>query len=52
MTGSGTIVEVQAGGEEATFTRKQLDKLIDLGDAGIRTITAEQKKVLGGGWPF
>ncbi|MCI0703424.1 MAG: ribonuclease PH, partial [Planctomycetia bacterium] len=28
MTGSGTIVEVQAGGEEATFTRKQLDKLI------------------------
>src|SRR5258707_2376478 len=25
MTGSGKIIEVQAGGEEATFTRKQLD---------------------------
>jgi len=52
MTGRGTIVEVQAGGEEATFTRKQLDKLIDLGDAGIRSIAAEQKKALGSGWPF
>ena len=52
MTGSGTFVEVQAGGEEATFTRKQLDKLIDLGDAGIRSIIAEQKKALGSAWPF
>ncbi|HJZ56140.1 MAG TPA: ribonuclease PH [Gemmataceae bacterium] len=52
MTGSGKFIEVQGTGEEATYSRKQLDKLIDLGEAGIRTITAEQKKALGSGWPF
>ena len=52
MTGSGKIIEVQGSGEEATFTRKQLDKLIDLGEHGIKAITAEQKKALGSGWPF
>ena len=52
MTGSGKIIEVQAGGEEATFSRKQLDALVDLGEAGIRTITAAQQAVLGTAWPF
>jgi ribonuclease PH len=52
MTGSGKIIEVQGSGEEATFTRKQLDALIDLGDAGIRAITAAQKAALGSAWPF
>jgi ribonuclease PH len=52
MTGSGTFIEVQGSGEEATFTRKQLDRLIDLGETGIKAITAEQKKALGSGWPF
>jgi ribonuclease PH len=52
MTGSGKIIEVQGSGEEATFTRKQLDTLIDLGDAGIRAITAAQKAALGSAWPF
>ena len=50
-TGDGKIIEVQGSGEEATFTRAQLDELIDLGQHGIRTITAEQKNVLGSGWP-
>ncbi len=52
MTGSGKFIEVQGSGEEATFTRKQLDALIDLGEAGIKAITAGQKKVLGNAWPF
>jgi ribonuclease PH len=52
MTGSGKFIEVQGSGEEATFSRAQLDKLIDLGEAGIKTITAEQKKCLGAGWPY
>jgi ribonuclease PH len=52
MTGSGEFIEVQGSGEEATFRRKQLDKLIDLGEAGIQAITAAQKKALGVGWPF
>jgi ribonuclease PH len=52
MTGSGQFIEVQGSGEEATFTRKQLDRLIELGEHGIKAITAEQKKALGSGWPF
>lgn len=52
MTGSGKIIEVQGSGEEATFTRKQLDALVDLGEAGIRSITAAQQAALGSAWPF
>lgn len=52
MTGSGKFIEVQGSGEEATFTRKQLDALIDLGESGVRAITAAQKKALGAGWPW
>jgi ribonuclease PH len=52
MTGSGQFIEVQGSGEEATFTRRQLDRLIELGEHGIKAITAEQKKALGSGWPF
>ena len=52
MTGSGKFIEVQGSGEEATFSRAQLNALIDLGEAGIRAITAEQKRALGAGWPF
>ena len=52
MTGSGKFIEVQGSGEEATFTRKQLDALLELGEAGIRQITAAQKKALGTAWPF
>ena len=52
MTGSGKFIEVQGSGEEATFTRKQLDALIDLGETGVKTITAAQKKALSSGWPW
>jgi ribonuclease PH len=52
MTGSGKFIEVQGSGEEATFTRKQLDRLIDLGESGVQAITAAQKKSLGSSWPW
>jgi ribonuclease PH len=52
MTGSGHFIEVQGSGEESTFTRKQLDRLIELGEHGIKAITIEQKKSLGTAWPF
>ena len=52
MTGSGKIIEAQAGGEEATFTRAQLNALLDLGEAGIRAITQAQQAALGSVWPF
>lgn len=52
MTGTGKFIEVQASGEEATFTRAQLDALLGLGEAGIRAVTAAQKAALGKAWPF
>lgn len=50
MTGSGQLVEVHCSGEEATFSRAQLDRLLQLGEAGIRQITAAQKAALGKAW--
>ena len=47
MTGAGSFVELQGTGEEATFTRAQLNELLDLGEAGIRQLIALQKEVLG-----
>ena len=52
MTGRGAIIEVQGTGEEATYTRKQLNQLLDLGTAGIVEITNLQKSALGKRWPF
>jgi ribonuclease PH len=52
MTGAGQFVEVQGAGEEATFTRSQLDRLLKLGKVGVDAITAAQRKALGASWPF
>jgi ribonuclease PH len=51
MTGAGQFVEVQGTGEEATFSRSQLDRLLKLGKIGIDGITAAQKRALGATWP-
>ena len=51
MTGSGKLIEVQGTGEEATYTRDQLDDLLDLGQAGVAAWTAVQKASLGKHWP-
>lgn len=52
MTGEGRYIEVQGAGEEATFSRSQLQHLVELGEAGIKQITQSQKKALGSNWPF
>ena len=52
MTGGGQFVEVQGGGEEATFSREQLDRLISLGESGIRQVTAVQAAALGDCWAW
>jgi ribonuclease PH len=52
MTGAGDFIEVQAGGEEATFSRKHLDHLLDLGKHGIDAITRAQRAALGSNWPL
>jgi ribonuclease PH len=52
MTGAGQFVEVQGTGEESTFSRSQLDRLLKLGKLGIDAITARQRKALGTNWPL
>ena len=52
MTGSGDFIEVQGTGEEATFTRPQLDRMLKLGKLGIDAITAAQRNALGKQWPL
>jgi ribonuclease PH len=52
MTGAGDFIEVQAGGEEATFSRDQLNRLLDLGRRGIDAITQKQRQALGENWPL
>src|SRR5262249_39186644 len=52
MTGSGEFIEVQGTGEEATFSRSQLDRLLKLGKVGIDAVTRAQKHILGSNWPL
>jgi ribonuclease PH len=52
MTGAGEFIEVQGAGEEATFSRTQLDRLLKLGKQGIEFITERQKAALGAVWPL
>lgn len=47
MSSAEQFVEVQGTGEQGTFARKQLDELLDLAIAGIRTLDREQGKALG-----
>jgi len=47
-TASGRLAEVQGTGEEATFTREELDAMIGLALDGIGRIVEIQQKVLGG----
>jgi len=50
MTGAGQFIEVQGTGEEATFSRSQLDRLLKLGKVGIDAITIAQRRALGANW--
>jgi ribonuclease PH len=42
----GSLVEVQGTAEHNSFDRAQLDQLLDLGLAGIRSLLEHQHKVL------
>lgn len=47
MTESGEFVEIQGTGEEATFSRTDMNELLDLAESGIRELIYQQKMVLG-----
>ena len=42
MTGAGDLVEVQATGESATFSRAELDRMMDLAESGLRRLRTAQ----------
>ncbi len=46
MTGSGGMVEVQGSAEGATFSRDELNALLDLASAGIAQLVAAQKEAI------
>lgn len=48
MTSSGQFVEVQGTGEEATYSRDELEELVDAAVMGIRKIHQIQSEILSG----
>lgn len=46
MTAEGKIIEVQGTAEEAPFSRKDLNALLDLAEKGVKEISEEQNRVL------
>lgn len=51
MTSSGRFVELQGTGEEATFSREDLNGLLGLAEKGIQELIDKQKEVLGDSLP-
>ncbi|OXM86940.1 ribonuclease PH [Paenibacillus rigui] len=47
MTGAGKFVEVQGTGEDAPFSRAELDELLALAETGIQSMIREQEAALG-----
>lgn len=47
MTGAGELVEVQITGEKKSFTRAELNELLDLAEGGIKNLIDLQKDALG-----
>jgi ribonuclease PH len=47
MTGLGKFVEVQGTGEDAPFSRSELDELLALAETGIQAMIHEQEGALG-----
>lgn len=47
MTGNGRFVELQGTGEEATFSREQLNSMLALAEEGIKKLMEKQKEALG-----
>ena len=47
LTGSGTIVEIQATGEKRGFTRPEFDRLFQLAEGGCAELFAMQRAALG-----
>jgi len=47
MTGSGKLIEVQMSAEGSTYSRAQMNELLDLADKGVAALVAAQKEATG-----
>src|SRR6516164_4192238 len=47
MTGAGKFIEVQGTAEASPFTRKQMERMAEIAQLGIRELIKTQKKVIG-----
>lgn len=47
MTGSGQLIEVQMSAEGATFSRSQMNQLMDLAEKGVTELVVAQKAATG-----
>jgi ribonuclease PH len=50
--GSGGFVELQGTGEGASFSRAQLNAMLDLAEKGLDRLTGLQRQCLGADWPL
>jgi len=48
MTGSGKFIEVQGTAESAPFTKKQMERMAEIADAGIKELVKAQKQAISG----
>ena len=46
MTAEGRFVEIQGTGENAEFTREELNTLMDLAEGGLRELIEAQRAAL------
>jgi ribonuclease PH len=42
MTGAGRLIELQASAEGASFSRAELDRLMDLAETGVAALVSAQ----------
>ena len=47
MTGSGKFIEVQGTAESAPFTKKQMERMAEIAQGGIKELLKAQKQVIG-----
>lgn len=52
MTGAGRYIEVQGTGEGGAFSPEELASMLELGRAGVSTLTELQRAALADAWPF
>ena len=43
MTGGGKLIEIQMSAEGSTFSRDQMNTLLDLAESGVKTLVSDQK---------